>query len=124
MGLEKRGIFLEFGQCQLSLWFLKGALYLKEGLGRSRILSSLYFSGLRNKRVDGLRHLTSTEHGSEEECYRSSDCVFNQRYSNTGRLTCALAINCSLRLDNFITSPWLDMLYQKVLETPPCHYLI
>ncbi|GBN22412.1 hypothetical protein AVEN_38372-1 [Araneus ventricosus] len=55
MCLVKSGVFLEFGQCQLSLWFLRGEseffLSLLEELGRIRILRSLYSNGLRNQRV-------------------------------------------------------------------------
>ncbi|GBN98497.1 hypothetical protein AVEN_113239-1 [Araneus ventricosus] len=57
MGWEKSRIFLEFGHCQLSLWFLRREgefpLSLKEELGRSRILRFLYSNGLRNQRVNG-----------------------------------------------------------------------
>ncbi|GBN08746.1 hypothetical protein AVEN_64899-1 [Araneus ventricosus] len=55
-GLGETRVFLEFGQCQLSLWFLrKGGefpLSLKEELGLSRILRCLYSNGLRNQRVN------------------------------------------------------------------------
>ncbi|GBM85452.1 hypothetical protein AVEN_134353-1 [Araneus ventricosus] len=57
----KRKVLLEFGQCQLSLWFLrKGGefpLSLKEELGRSRILRFLYSNGLRNQRVKSLFYI-------------------------------------------------------------------
>ncbi|GBL95201.1 hypothetical protein AVEN_253530-1 [Araneus ventricosus] len=48
--------FLEFGQCQLSLWFLRGEsefpLSLKEEFGRFRILKLFYSSALRNQRLN------------------------------------------------------------------------
>ncbi|GBM34465.1 hypothetical protein AVEN_106707-2-1, partial [Araneus ventricosus] len=56
MGWGKRWVFLEFGQCQLSLWFLRRGgeflLSLKEELGRSRIVRFLYSNGLRIQRVN------------------------------------------------------------------------
>ncbi|GBO23517.1 hypothetical protein AVEN_31117-1 [Araneus ventricosus] len=55
MGWGKRRVFLEFGQCQLSLWFLREGefpLSLKGELGHSRILRSLYSNGLKNQRVN------------------------------------------------------------------------
>ncbi|GBM74082.1 hypothetical protein AVEN_178667-1 [Araneus ventricosus] len=47
MCLGKRGVFLQFGQCQLSS--------LIEELGRSRILRCLYLNGLRNQRVKSFK---------------------------------------------------------------------
>ncbi|GBN28565.1 hypothetical protein AVEN_109601-1 [Araneus ventricosus] len=60
MGWGKRRVFLEFGQCQLSLGFLRRGgeitISLKEELGRSRILRFLYYNGLRNQRVISVQY--------------------------------------------------------------------
>ncbi|GBM52710.1 hypothetical protein AVEN_204695-1 [Araneus ventricosus] len=58
IGWGKRGIFLEPGQCQLSMQFLRRGgeflLSLKEELECYRILRFLYSNGLRNQRVKDL----------------------------------------------------------------------
>ncbi|GBM98767.1 hypothetical protein AVEN_73192-1 [Araneus ventricosus] len=85
MGWGERRVFLEFEQCQLSLWFLRRGgefpLSLKEELGRSRILRFLYSNGLRNQKV---KQKNKTLYGENTHLQPTSHLEFFPQISRLG----------------------------------------